>query len=230
MRTLRTLTPIAAAALLVGVASCSSGGTGSSSAVFPMQRHWEAGQALQHAMVRGDLTAARRAAAAIAEVEDIPGLPPDGGAYLTRMRNEAQAVVDAAQFADAARATGRMAASCGSCHLRAEDGPDPEGSTTAPSVGPEDTQYHMLRHTWALDRMWEGLILPSWDRWRAGARILAEQPIAAVGMSPEVGLMAARVHEMGRQALDDDNTMEQADRFGRILQDCAGCHAELGLH
>lgn len=229
MRTLRTLAPFGAVALMFGVASCSAGGTASSPTALPMQRHWEAGNTLQHAMARGDLTTARRAAASIAEVTSIPGLTWDAGPYLNLMLEEAGKIATATNFADAAHATGRMAASCGSCHLRGDANIQLDGSTTAPSLDPEDTQYHMLRHTWAMDRMWEGLILPSWDRWRAGARVLAEQPISATGLSAEVGLMAARVHEMGRQSLDDDNTMEQAERFGRILVDCAGCHAELGL-
>lgn len=229
MRTLRTLTPIGVAVLAIGAMSCSTGGTASSPAALPMQQHWEAGNALQHAMVRGDLTAARRAAANIAEVEEIPGLTWDAGPYLARMRTEALAVRSATSFQQASEAAGRMGAACGDCHARGNVGPRPDGTTTAPVVGEDDPQYHMIRHAWAVDRMWEGLVVPSVDRWRAGARVLAEQAISAVGLNPEVSLLAARVHEMGRQALDDTRPSQQAERFGKILTDCAGCHAEMGI-
>jgi hypothetical protein len=34
---------------------------------------------------------------------------------------------------------------------------------------------------------------------------------------------------MGRYALEDDSAEERAERFSKILSDCANCHAELGL-
>lgn len=229
MRILRTLAPFAALALPLAVASCSAGGTASSATALPMQQHWAAGNALQHAMARGDLTAARRAAVSIAEVTSIPGLTWDASPYLNRMLEEAQTVASSANFTEAAGATGRMAAACGACHARGDAMIRLEASATPPEWDPEHPEYHMRSHTWAMDRMWEGLVLPSRDRWIAGARLLAEQPVAATGMPPEVSLMAARVHEMGRQGLEDRDAATQADRFGRILVDCAGCHAELGL-
>lgn len=230
MRTLRTLAPLGVAVLAIGATSCSTGGTASSPAALPMQQHWEAGNALQHAMVRGDLTAARRAAARIAEVEEIPGLTWDAGPYLTRMRTEAIAVRSATSFQQASEAAGRMGAACGMCHAHGDVGPRPETATTAPSVDEEDPEYHMIRHAWAMDRMWEGLVVPSVDRWQAGARVLAGQPLSAMGLTPEVSLLAARVHEMGRQALDDVDAEKRGERFGKILTDCAGCHAEMGMH
>jgi mono/diheme cytochrome c family protein len=193
-----------------------------------MQQHWAAGQALHEAMASGDLTAARRAAATIAEVEDIPGLLPEHGPYLERMRDEAASVSGAQKFDDAAMAAGRMAARCGDCHIRGGYGPQFDGSSVAPA-GQDGTSEHMIGHTWAMDRMWEGMIGPSLDRWKAGARVLANQPISAVGMSPDVGLMAARVHELGRLAMDDANSQVRGERFGEILTNCASCHAELGI-
>lgn len=228
MRALRIVAPLGALALGISAVSCGPAGPNQSPAALPMQQHWDAGQALQTAMARGDLTAARRAAARIAEVQEIPGLEWDAGPYLHRVREAAQAVQSARSFGDAAQATGRMGVACGSCHARSDGGPHPEGTTTAPDTE-EDTQRHMIRHTWAVDRMWEGLVVPSSDRWRAGARVLAEQPVSSMGLSPDVGLLAARIHEMGRQAMNDTSPEARADRFSRILTDCAGCHAELGI-
>lgn len=228
MKTSRPVARIGSFAPVLAALAC-GGGTGTtSSAVLPMQEHWDAGNAVQHAMERGDLGAAREAAARIAEVGEIPGLTWDAGPYLREMRIHAEQIRDAGSFAEAAQATGGMAAACGNCHARAEVGPHPEGTTTAPSVE-GDTRSHMIQHAWAMDRMWEGLIVPSTDRWRAGARLLAEQPVAAHGVSSEVALISARVHEMGRQALEDRTPADRGVRFGRLLTDCAGCHAELGV-
>lgn len=193
-----------------------------------MQEHWDAGLALQHAMERGDLEAARQAAARIADVGEIPGLAWDAEPYLHDMRLNAERIRDATTFKEAAAATGSTAAACGRCHARAEAGPHPEGTTTAPSAA-EDTRSHMTQHAWAMDRMWEGLVVPSTDRWRAGARLLAEQPVSAHGLSSDLSLASARVHELARQAMDDETPGERATRYGRLLTDCAGCHAELGV-
>lgn len=228
MRTLRALLPIAAASLWVGVMSCSPGAGTHSPAALPMQGHWEAGQDLQTAMANGDLSAARRAASAIAEVKDIQGLGWDAGPYLMRVQKEAATIEAAAHFDDAVQAAGRLGTACGACHARSEGGPHPEGATTAPDDA-GDTESHMLRHRWAVDRMWEGLVVPSVERWRAGARLLAEQPVSAMGLPGDVSLFAARVHELGRQALEDDTPERRAERFSMILSDCANCHAELGV-
>ncbi|MDT8342528.1 MAG: hypothetical protein RQ751_13540 [Longimicrobiales bacterium] len=229
MRPLRIFAPLGAAVLTLGTISCGAGSTASSPAVLPMRQHWEAANVLQRAMVTGDLPIARRAAGRIAEVEQIPGLPADAGPYLNRMRDEARAVAAASTFPHAAEAAGRMAAACGACHVRGSYGPRPEGGTRAPTVGSEGTQYHMLLHTWAVDRMWEGLIVPSTERWQAGARVLAEQSVSAEGFSPEVALMAARMHDAGRQAMEVEDASGRADHFGSILKECASCHAELKL-
>ena len=185
-----------------------------------MQDHWTAAESLQTALARGDLTAARHAADAIAEVDQIAGLSWDAGPYMMRVRREAQAIATADHFQDAVDATGRLAMACGACHARTEEGPRLPGATTAPAED-GNTETHMLRHTWAMDRMWEGMVVPSEERWRAGARLL--------GLPAEVTLYAARVHEMGRQALEDGTQEARANRFSRILSDCANCHAELGI-
>jgi cytochrome c553 len=228
MKRLPLVALLGSLAPILGVLAC-GGGTGvTTSAALPMQDHWDAGNALQHAMARGDLEAAREAAERIADVGDIPGLTWDAGPYLRDMRANAEQIQKATSFREAAEATGSMGAACGRCHARAEAGPHPEGTTTAPSAQ-DQTQSHMIQHAWAVDRMWEGLVVPSTDRWRAGARLLSEQSVAAHGVSNEVALISARVHEMGRQALDDDTPAERGTRFGQLLNDCAGCHAELGV-
>lgn len=228
MKPLRLVALIGSLAPALAGVAC-GGGTGvTTAAALPMQDHWDAGNALQHAMARGDLTGAREAATRIAEVDAIPGLTWDAGPYLREMRRNAERVRDATSFHQAAEATGSMGAACGQCHARAEVGPHPEGTTTAPSAE-HDTRGHMIQHAWAMDRMWEGLVVPSTDRWRAGARLLSEQPVSAHGVSTELALISARVHELGRQAMEDGTPVERATRFGQLLTDCARCHVELGV-
>jgi cytochrome c553 len=193
-----------------------------------MQDHWQAAEELWAYMAKGDLASARAAANRIAEVENIQGLAWDAGPYLREMRHEAENVADANQFEDAALSAGRMAVACGNCHARTESGPTMR--TTVLAASDETVRDHMLGHQWAMDRMWEGLVLPSRDRWITGARVLAEHPVSAMGLSESVGFLAARVHEQGLEALDDKTAAARGDRFGRILADCAACHAEMGLN
>lgn len=214
--------------LALPLLACGGGAT-QGPVALPMQDHWEAGQELWAAMAEGDLASARTAAGRIADVTEVQGLAWDAGPYLRQMRREAENVQRASDFGVAALATGRLAVTCGSCHSRVEDGPRPPGVSTAPADD-QDTQEHMLQHQWAMDRMWEGLVVPSPDRWRAGARILADHKVSAAGLDESVGLLAARVHEQGQQALDDRSPAARGDRFGRILSDCAACHAEMGRY
>ena len=224
MRSLRSA--LAAAPLALLAYGCGGGATQSPMAL-PMQGHWAAGQELWTAMAEGDLYRARMAAGRIAAVEDIQGLAWDAGPYLREMRHEARNVADARHFEDAALSTGRMAVACGACHARTESGPVPPVAILAP--GEETVRDHMLGHRWALTRMWEGLVVPSDERWTAGASVLAEQIVSSVGLQQGVGYLAARVHEQGREALGDETPAARGDRFGRILADCAACHAEMGI-
>lgn len=222
LRTGLVFSGLAAVALTV---ACSSGGTSRTAAALPMQNHFDAANRLQHAMIQGDLGAARDAARAIENSGPVPGLDWDAASYLDRMRESARQVRMASRFDEAAEASAELAATCGACHIRG-GGPTLEGATTAPAQD-EDTRMHMVRHAWALDRMWEGLVTPSVDRWQAGARVLAESPIHAMEMTQDVGLLAARVHEMGQAAMDDRTPHERAERFAGIVSTCASCHAEL---
>lgn len=227
MRSIRSLGPLLALGALAALSGCGTAGSSSSETALPMQQHFEASNDLQQAMSRGDLGLARRAALRIAEVTEIPGLTWDAGPYLRRMRLEAETVAGARSFEEAAAASGRLGAACGSCHIRGT-GPRLEGATTAPT-GEEGLSGHMLTHAWATDRMWEGLVSPSLDRWRIGARILAEQGVAH-RLDPGVEHLGELVHELGRKSLMERDLDRQAEYFADIVTTCATCHAELGLN
>jgi hypothetical protein len=85
---------------------------------------------------------------------------------------------DATTIKGAARELGSLAKTCGECHtMLGRPGPIVEAAGgQASGVRP-----NMIRHEWAVSQLWNGLVIPSDDAWKAGAIGLSEEP-----MSPEL--------------------------------------------
>ena len=83
----------------------------------------------------------------------------------------------------------------------------------------------MMRHQWAAQRMWEGVIAPSADRWNEGARMLAEAPLTITAESSALGIEndVAKVRLLARRALDPKTDRPQL--YGELLATCAHCHS-----
>ena len=92
----------------------------------------------------------------------------------------------------------------------------------------------MVRHLWAADRMWEGLVGPSEAAWTAGAEAMAEtQPAMAGALRASVSGQGAGVflEELGllaQEAKDARGIDARADVYGRLLGTCDRCHSQLG--
>ena len=216
--------------LAVALAACASRS--------PVQRemltHYQRVGEVQAALIRGDLATARAAARWVAEHDEVSGLPDAGTPWLAAMRSEARAVVGASTEVLAAGAAARMGKTCGDCHRAVRQGPrmvvmaPPPETRTAMST-------HVVRHQWAADRMWDGLIGPSDSAWNAGAAVLGEQPIyqADVGMRTgrfaEAEEMAQRVVALGYRARASADGFERASIYGEFLASCAACHTAVGV-
>ena len=90
----------------------------------------------------------------------------------------------------------------------------------------------MLGHQWAAAQMWQGLIGPSDERWRAGAHALTQAPlhIVAAAVTPNSELDIddiARVRLYARRAEAAGSQDARGDIFGALLATCAHCHAVL---
>ena len=208
------------------VLACSGGTRLGSPTDYQMWLHFEQAGRIQSAMIQGDLPTARRAARTLAAAPAAPGIGAEGAAHVEELSKWAQTIRDAPSFGEAAEATGFMAATCGECHATSGAGP-----AFRPTEPPEDRGFtgHMIRHAWAADRMWEGLIAASTESWTRGASVFVEEALGHEVLTPRAEEWAERLHALGREAVGETDRTAQATLYGRILQQCSGCHAEVGV-
>jgi hypothetical protein len=188
-----------------------------------MREHDLHAGAARDAVARADLATASREARVLADMR-LEGAEPTWRDKLEAMSRAAARVADAKSVGDAARALGALTRTCGDCHATLGRPP--------PAVGepPRDTDTaaaRMQRHSWAAQRLWDGLVGPSEDAWRAGARVLADAPLALPDAGPSVGTLAASMHDLGRKAGTAATDAARADVYGDVIGACSGCH---GLH
>lgn len=227
MRTLASLPGLAAAAVLLS--SCQT-----SSTPAHMQTHYQRVGAVQSGVVNGDLAQAKDAARWVAEHERIEGLPATGAPFVTQMQTAAAEVARAGTTAEAALATARMGATCGSCH-RATNANYRVAVITQPERSPSAATSRMLGHYWAADRMWEGLVVPSDTSWQAGAHLLADparyENLLSVpaARASEVQALAAQLRTLGQRAAAASGQADRSAIYGEVLATCNGCHQMLNV-
>lgn len=194
-----------------------------------MWNHYERANALQVALLGGELTAAQGAGWWVAEHQSAEGLPPGLVEHRIAVRVAANAVSAAANLRDAAMASGRMGAGCGSCHAAAGRGPR-FAVSAPPAAGTADLAQRMTLHQWAVTKLWEGLTGPSDSVWMLGADGLSGAPdfarhIVRSGAPPALAeSLATRLHELGRSARLSQRDYRAAT-YGEALATCADCHA-----
>jgi|GEM_PF-472778 len=192
-----------------------------------MKDHFEAVRDIERAAVAGNVAAMRERAAWLAEHE-----PENSVAYkpeLDAMRETASRLARAVDLQAAIPLAAELGAACGSCH---------QTMTTITSFEyqelPEDTGelgQRMVRHLWAVDRLWEGLVGPSTALWTSGAEVLASDPLPVeeVTTDPaavrEVTRLSSQVQRLGRLAGGADDQAARASIYGELLTTCAACHA-----
>jgi cytochrome c553 len=186
---------------------------------------------MRDAVARGDLEEAKREAKILAELR-IEG--PTDLAWKERldaMNAAAARIASSRDVTEASRDVALVARTCGDCHTML--------GRRRPSVGQLTGQASaarpvMKRHQWAAAQLWDGLIIPSDDAWKAGAHVLSESPLAPEVLTPgqtpvpKIGALTQSVHDLGRRA----ETLEQVDArvelYGEALATCAECHQWLG--
>jgi hypothetical protein len=88
----------------------------------------------------------------------------------------------------------------------------------------------MRRHLWAADRLWEGLIGPSDERWRVGAQVLRDAALYTDALTQDVAKyeqvtkLAWTVHEIGARADITRDRHARSELYGQLLGTCARCH------
>jgi cytochrome c553 len=182
-------------------------------------------RAIERLLIRGQLDDAKRFAAAIAEAPDEPGL----GAWTRHamiVRERAAELARATTVDEACRREAMLAGACASCHDAAGASPEFRAHPPAPpDVSTIDAR--MVRHRWAADRLWEGIVGGADEPWRAGLEILAATPLDWKTIAPDRARFGRDLQRAADQALRRKaaTPADRAVAYGDILTTCAGCHA-----
>lgn len=189
--------------------------------------HFARAGEIQTALIAGDLSAARRPAEWLAEYERFEGVPASSADWVAVIRGAAREVADATSIDEAADAAGRLATGCAGCHRELDEGPRFRTPYDPPEANTRIT--HMMRHLWAMDRMWEGLISGSTVTWAAGADAIADaRPERDFPGGAETAALAARVHELAGTARAATES-ERPAAYSALIRTCADCHTKLNV-
>lgn len=193
-----------------------------------MFAHYDRAAEVHDALVRGELTRAKRAAEWIATHQDPGELPGNRPELQSEMQGYANQVSWADELHEAAWAAAQMGRTCGDCH-RVNDVSPRFLMGTAPPGG-TGAQAEMARHVWAAERMWEGLIGPGDHAWSSGAEALRSGWLEPqeVMSNPEdrarVRDLVGKVYDLGIEADAATDAQARAEIYGQFLNTCNECH------
>ena len=184
-------------------------------------------------IIMGRLEGTRQPANWLATNEPLPNMPKSYEPFAEFMRSSARQVEEAEDLQTAADAVSLMAQNCGNCHRASHM--DVEFGYDALPAEWSDSETHMQRHQWAMDRLWEGLIGPSDAAWSRGSAVLSAEPrpvdvsdsVTAV-QAENVEDIAREVHELGKASEGLTSQSDRSRLYGRILGLCADCHTRVG--
>ena len=196
-----------------------------------MHEHLARVTTMQEAVLRGDLEAAVEPARWIADHQPTAGLPVGQESVLADMKKQAAVVAEAKDFKNAATATAMVISYCGTCHAAAKitaaipEAPKPvaEGAVSS----------HMMEHQWATDLLYQGLVMPSEERWQKGLAAMQGTPLTEkdlpkdATLTKEIVALEKKVHEMAEKAKTATDLGTKVAFYGEYIGGCAGCH---GLH
>lgn len=196
-----------------------------------MKDHDRRGAAVRDAVARGDLEAAKHEAATLAglRLEAVPDA--SWNPKLEAIRAAAARIANSADLDSASGAAAQLAKACRDCHVTVGG---PKSAAAESSASTSGVRATMLRHQWAATRLWEGLVIPSDDDWKAGARTLSDQSIAPELLTPgktpvpKIGQLAESLRDLARGARAAQEVDARVEVYGQMLATCAKCHAWLG--
>lgn len=196
-----------------------------------MHSHFDDINKIQLSLISGNLLEAQNKANAVSR--SFSGQSPaNWSPFINRILKAAESIKGADTLKVAAREAATMAATCGSCHQ--SQGVIVVNHQAVPPPNEEDRfSNFMVQHRWATDRLWEGLIGPSDEAWKAGAKVLAttelntEDVDERLIVTEEIVELIARMRSDAAQA-GDTNTLEAREQlYGSFLSSCAGCHLNM---
>jgi cytochrome c553 len=153
----------------------------------------------------------------------MPALPTEYDAERARFDRALDEIDDALNLHEASVGLARLGGSCADCHARAGASMELPPEPLPPGDG---VRAEMLRHQFAMERLWIGIVGRSPALLHDGADAFAASDLAPIGAPAEAGAMALdqRVHESAARVADapDDGAREQA--FADLVGACVACH------
>lgn len=230
MSSLMRLAAVVFALTLTSVLAGAQGKPSSSPTADHMKEHYNRVRVVEAAVVRGDLEAVKEPATWLAAHEASKELDKASASQVSMMRQAARKAAEATDIPTAANATASMLAACGECHRAAAVVP-PMAAVGGTQLG--GVVGHMLKHQQAIDRMANGLVIPSAAEWKAGAEELKAVPLRSSDLprdpklTREVAAAEDRVHMLAEQAASATEAQARVNTYAQIISACAQCH---GLH
>lgn len=193
-----------------------------SPAISPhMLAHFAVVSRAQRAIAHSRLDEARWHARWLLE-HDEP-LLEDWQPFIDDMHAAARELASAVDLRTAGALAARLGLTCGRCH-EARSAMVAFAWEPVPSNDPE-LSTQLARHTWAVARLWEGLIAPSDEMWRQGADVLATVALDALRSPPsEIPALASALRDAAGRARRIAGLDERSALYGELLSICAGCH------
>jgi hypothetical protein len=192
-----------------------------------MSDHFTRVRAVEEAVIRGDLEAAKVPAQWIADHQETAGLPAATEPQVAAMKDAARLVAAATDIPSAAKGAAALAAACGDCHAAAKV------KATMPLVmlaeAKPGRQSHMAEHQLAIDMMYRGLVAPNDNEWTKGAEALKKSALGAKDLPEAKDALAAekKVHAVADAAARAADRPAKVAAYGEVIGSCASCH---GLH
>lgn len=180
-------------------------------------------------LIRGELSAATGAGAALSASPAPDGLPELWQPFVADMLAEADTLSHAESAEAAGASIGRLAVACGSCHVEAGAVQVVKRAVIPPDIADEDTR--MWQHQWAVDWMWAGLLSGDTHAYRAGAAVFADASIPEPHPNlVEAGLQGAlaQLIDTARLAAAAETDDARAQHYGHLIASCSGCHSAMG--
>jgi cytochrome c553 len=189
-----------------------------------MRAHFKDALLIRQAVIAGTPDEAVMPARVLASIENLDDVPPDWRAFVERMQQTARGLAPGSSTAQAAVVAANLGVTCGDCH-RQQGGP--AVSNALPPAEGATLERRMNRHVWAMDRLWEGLVVPSGEAWSAGSKALVDSPLpdeASLLGNPQTGEAASAFKSLAAQASSKRTAEERAALYAGLLTTCGTCH------
>ena len=192
-----------------------------------MRHHFEAAGGLHSAIVRGDLAGVREAASRLATIGRPPGLPASADVFVSAIVRAARRSADGRALSDASAGMVRILDECGGCHRASAVRIAWPNASTITGAG---LARHMRTYGAGLSALLEGLMAPSYARWRQGADTLAD---AAIGPNdwPDNPLLrdraasaSSKIRRLAEEARRARSPSDRSRAYASLIETCGDCH------